>query len=105
MAAPKPTACEIADRITAHLKRLEADKDWNRMVWESRTHGRQEASKLYNAHAHAGKSPTAKYVTITYVSYQGHRRFTRDEALVYLEWLDAGNRGKIFEQQREAESK
>lgn len=82
---------EIAERITPYLKRFEADEDWNKVEWESRTHGPQTGSKLYNAHA---SWPGGRYVAVTYISYQGSRNLTKAEALAYLHWLEAGGKGR-----------
>ncbi len=93
----EPTTKEIAARITKHLHRFETDpvinakraynKDAKR--WEHTTDG-TGVGLYYRAcamHAHGQK------VAITYVTYQGSQKLTREEALAYLAWLDAGNIG------------
>ena len=39
---------------------------------------------------------------MTYVSYQGEASLKKAEAEAYLAWLDAGNVGRHYEQQRSA---
>ncbi len=80
---------EIADRITAHLKRFERDPVINKL-------NKWDAKPYYNAHAWRGGA----YVRIRYVSYRGTTSLRRAEAIAYLEWLDAGNVGRHFEFQR-----
>jgi hypothetical protein len=85
---------EIAERISEHLKRFEADPVIN-AYREGTT-----LSPYYNARAyHAGR-----WVRVTYISFQGSISLSKQEALDYLEWLDAGNVGRHFDQQREKES-
>lgn len=73
---------EIAARISKHLKRFEADSTIN--VKQDVRIDRP----YYNATVTAGNG-----VYVTYISYQGSTRLTRDEAAAYLAWLDAGNVG------------
>lgn len=89
-----PKLTEIAERINAHLKRFEADPDINHR--DGRPGGLQP---YYKANARR----TGRFVRVTYVSFQGHPTLTRDEALAYLAWLDAGHVGRHWKQQREAE--
>lgn len=90
------TAAEIAERINVHLKTAEADREWNEY-----DHRGMILSKLYHAHASAGKSKTAKYVHVVYVSYQGRTRLSKADAESFLAWLDEGNRGTHYQQQRD----
>ncbi len=77
---------EIAKRILAHLQRFEADAKINKPV----DHGGMRLKPYYCVNAyHAGSR-----IAIQYVSYQGSTCLSRDEALRYLAWLDAGNVGK-----------
>ena len=72
---------EIAEIINAHLKRLEADKEYNVPIAQNRIH------KLYCACSWAAGA----YVGVRYVSFQSGSMLRKAEALAYLAWLDAGN--------------
>jgi hypothetical protein len=80
---------EIAKRIAAHLERIEADPKLN-------NHKQGIGGDLYRAGAYQG----GKFVRVTYVSFQGASSLTRDDALKYLAWLNAGKTGTHWEQQR-----
>lgn len=86
---------EIAARINAHLKRFEADREINKPG--PPVNGHQQLHPYYHANAgyHGGR-----YVRVLYISFQGSSTLTRDEAVAYLAWLDAGNVGTHFKQQR-----
>ncbi len=77
---------ELGQRINAHLLRLEADKKWN-----VRKDGK--GSRLWNC----GACASGKWIYITYVSYQGTRHVSRDDAEKYLAWLDAGHGGSHWQ--------
>jgi hypothetical protein len=85
MAAAKtsPSLTELAARIDAHLKRLEADATVNRYGDERDTRGLRP---FYSA----GAYPGGRFVMVAYVSYQGASSLTRDEAIRYLEYLADG---------------
>jgi len=91
---------EIAERINAHLKRLEADKDWNRAPYTAGRGYSEDLVRLYGARAWA----SGPWLYVQYVSYQGYAHLRRGEALRYLEWLDAGNKGWHFKAFREAKA-
>lgn len=74
---------EIAARINAHLRRLEADKDWNRADNGGR-------SRLYLARARRA----GRYIQIIYISYQGASNLIREDAERYLQALDSGKKCK-----------
>jgi hypothetical protein len=78
---------EIAERIGIHLRRLEQDTEFNA------PHPVYKTRRLFCAHAHRGGS----YVMVRYVSYQGTISLTKENALKYLAWLDAGNKGRHWE--------
>ena len=92
---------EIAERINEHLKRLEADKEFNRprrfdkekQEWVDDPKG---YGKLYHSSTYGGGA----YVRVTYVSYQGISTLTKEEAMAYLAWLDAGNKGTHYDMER-----
>lgn len=88
---------EIAERINVHLKRLEADEEWNRHTWTGGEGTEHTGTRLWNAGAGYHRGPR---VAVVYISYQGICHLSKAEALAYLGWLDEGNRGKHFEQQR-----
>lgn len=90
---------EIANRISAHLSRFEADRDGinaNRV----RTNARGQESRL-PPYFNAGAGASGRYVYVRYISYQGVSHITKDEALRYLAWLDAGNVGRHYEALRD----
>ena len=74
---------DIAARISAHLRRLEANKDTNPVSSGG-------TSKFYQAGACQG----SKYVRIKYVSYQYTWSLERAEAERYLAALDSGFTGR-----------
>lgn len=77
---------EISDRINLHLQRLEEDPVINI---------RQNATGLlpyYKAHSVA----VGRYVRIRYVSYQAASNLSKQDALRYLEALDAGSTEKHY---------
>jgi hypothetical protein len=90
-AAPK--LGEVADRIYSHLKRIESDP-----ILNPRIGGKNGTPVYWNVNARAAGSR----VGITYVSYQGERTLTKQEALAYLAWLDAGNVGKHWKVEAQA---
>jgi hypothetical protein len=78
---------EIAERITAHLKRFEADETINAPREQLRG-----TRPYYRPYAVA----SGRLVYITYISYQRQSHLTKDEAIAYLEALDAGFVGRQF---------
>jgi hypothetical protein len=91
-----PSLTEIAERIDAHLRRMACDPEFNKeQFWYSEKTRRRESMgrPLYGARARR----TGNRVSVMYVSYQGTSKLARADALAYLAWLDAGNRGKHFE--------
>lgn len=85
------TLTEVGKRIDAHLKRFERNPKLNPVTKGFGTH------RFYMAGASRGGSR----VSVRYVSYQGATSMTRDEALKYLAWLDAGNVGRHYEMENE----
>ena len=82
---------EIANRIAAHLARFEKDKTINKPFGTG-------VKPYYFSHAYRG----GRYVRVIYVTYHEADSLTREEALAYLAWLDAGNVGKHWKVRREA---
>jgi hypothetical protein len=76
---------EIAEKIGAHLKRFEADP-----VLSRRSDGN---ARFWNA----GCGVAGRYVSVTYVSYQGESTMSKAEAEAYLSKLDAGFVGRHWE--------
>ena len=75
----------LAMGIDTHLKRLEADKSFNKPLAST---GLQP---LYVA----GASYTAgRYITVTYICFQGHSHLDRGQAERYLAYLDGGGTAK-----------
>lgn len=87
---------DIAARINAHLKRFEADKDG--VNKDDRGDGMG-----HRPFYHSGSGAAGRYVWVRYVSYQGGAHLAREEALTYLDWLDAGNVGTHYAMRRAAE--
>jgi hypothetical protein len=85
---------DIASRISAHLKRFENDP----VINAERLNGGMRTTPYY----HAGAYSAGRYVCVGYISYQGTRTLTKDEAIAYLAWLDAGNVGEHFAAARSA---
>lgn len=96
----RQTLATIAARIDAHLKRMERDEVRNLdLIPATAKHREQHLSHFYMANCwYAGGAK----IRIAYITYQGSRCITRDEALAYLAWLDAGNYGKHHAQQRQS---
>lgn len=78
---------EIAQRLSAHLKRIEGDPAIN-----VRLEPENPDSVRHYYHAYASYS-TGAYIYLVYVAYQDGTSMKRAEAAEYLEWLDAGNNG------------
>jgi hypothetical protein len=79
-----PKLAEIAARITAHLKRFEADPKVNARD--------SDVPKYWQSHAWS----TGRYVKLDYYLYRRTHRLIKSQALAYLEWLDAGGVGKHY---------
>ena len=79
---------ELASRINAHLKRFEADKKINAINPIYKTSSYYYAWATYTS---------GSRIQITYLAYQGPSHITREEANIYLKWLDAGNVGRHWE--------
>jgi len=90
MPVKRPKLSEIAARIERHLKRMENDTSVN-------TRTRPNAIQRYwNSRAYAAGAR----VFVCYVSFQGYSSLTKEQALEYLEWLEAGNSGMHWEAAR-----
>jgi hypothetical protein len=87
-----PKLKEIAERINAHLKRIEADPELNQ--YKNATHRQMKLKPYWNSCAWYGHGTR---MGIRYISYQGNQTLTKADALEYLAWLDAGNNGKHYE--------
>lgn len=96
-------AHELAQKIDAHLKRFERDPKINpgkrydneRKKWVSDPTGLRD-------YFGAGARGDRHRVWIIYITYQGGRHLSIEDAEKYLAWLDAGNVGRHFEALREA---
>ena len=91
----QPTLAELAKRINAHLKRIEADPALNVPYKEEY---RKTLRRFWGAGAGYGGGAR---MLVTYVAYQGHTALTKEEAIRYLERLDAGFVGTHFKAFRE----
>lgn len=83
---------DIATRIDAHLRVMEADPVLNAVREMSRLHLRP--------YYQAGAIACGGRVRVTYVNFQGGMSIPLGDAEAYLAWLDAGNRGTHFEWER-----
>ena len=104
--AKTPTKTEIAtvlaQKINAHLRRIENDKvlnpgrrfDKDHKTWVPDEMGTRS---FYGARAMGDRHR----VWIIYVTYQGGNYVPIADAETYLAWLDAGNVGRHFEALRE----
>ena len=109
---PKPPtktaiARDLADRIDAHLKRIENDPKLNPSKHYDKQLKKWTVDKtgmgvrdFFSAYAVGDRHR----VCVLYVSYQGNSHITIEEAEAYLAWLDAGNVGRHFEQQHAAKA-
>lgn len=88
---------DIAAALSAHFKVWEADKEWNTVLWVDNQGVKRTTSRMYMAHAYRAGS----YVGISYVSYQGNHNLKAAEAIEYLQWIEAGNRGTHWTFERE----
>lgn len=78
---------EIADRIDAHLKRFERDPKINK----------DRSGNGLHDYFWAGAHVAGRYVGVCYISYQGSRNLTKDDAIRYLNALDNGFEGGHYE--------
>lgn len=85
---------EIAQRISVHLRRFEVDDKINAR------HSKYKTTPYYKASAFK----YGRYVKIRYILYQSGSSISKDDAIKYLEWLDAGGVGKHFSMDNTAES-
>ncbi len=83
---------DIARLIGAHLTRFECDPEINRRDPKYKT----VDYFMVSACARGSR------VFLRYISYQGEISLTKQEALDYLAWLDAGNVGRHWAQKRAA---
>ena len=88
-----PKLAEIAERIAAHLRRFEASPAINA----------PRDGRRINAYHNPSAFVRGSRIGVGYVSFQSETCLTKPEALAYLAWLDAGNVGRHFEQQRAAQ--
>jgi hypothetical protein len=75
------TLKELAQRIHAHLRRLEANPEINVR------RGTHNLLRFYNASARA----TGRYVAVQYISFQGASNLSKEEATNFLRALDDGS--------------
>ncbi len=86
-----PKLKEIAERIEKHLAAFERNPVINKRE------GERTIKPYYCARAFVAGAR----VNVIYVTFQGGANLKKAEALAYLEWLDKGNVGKHFDQQRQ----
>jgi hypothetical protein len=106
--APKaPTKTEIArdlaQKIDVHLKRFERDPKINPgKRYDDKKRKWVPDSKGVRDYYCAGAGGDRHRVWVRYITYQGGRHLSIEEAQKYLAWLDAGNVGRHYEAIREA---
>lgn len=88
----KMKLADIAARILTHLKRFESDP----AIADVITTSGKPITKFYKVNAWA----SGRYVGVRYVSFHPESNLTKQEALAYLAWLDAGNVGRHYEVKR-----
>lgn len=89
---PKVSGNMLADRIDAHLKRMESDPKINKVRRYTNHHG--QTSELHPLYSPAA-CRTGSRISICYILYQGWKTLTFDEARRYLDVLDH-NPGKLI---------
>ena len=82
---------EIAERIKVHLQRFETDTEINKQTKSGPVHLRIDGTFPYWG---VTSFASGRWIYVRYVSYQTSIPLSKQEALIYLEWLDAGNVGK-----------
>lgn len=87
---PEVKLKDLAERIAAHLKRFEADPLLSRRK-DKKTARFWSTSCVVNG----------RFVSVSYISYQGSSNMSKAEAQAYLAKLDAGYVGRHFEALRE----
>lgn len=93
--ARKPRSREVAEKINEYLHRFEHNPEIN----FRRRYDPSGTGAYFCAQAtHTGNGR----VLVRYVDYQGSTTMSLAEAEAYLAWLDAGNVGTHYEQQRAA---
>lgn len=75
---------EIARRIEAHLTRFEKAQP-------------RDATPAKTLYWHSRAYRAGNRVAICYISYQVRSTLSKQEAVRYLSWLDAGNEGRHWE--------
>lgn len=106
--APKaPTKTEIArdlaQKIDVHLKRFERDPKINPgKRYDDKKRKWVPDPKGVHDYYCAGAGGDRHRVWVRYITYQGGRHLSIEEAQKYLAWLDAGNVGRHYEAIREA---
>lgn len=83
-----PKLQEIADRIHAHLVRFENDPEINKRI------NKRPGGNRIPPYFQAGAWVSGRYVSVRYVSFHPSHNLSKAGAIIYLEWLDAGNVGK-----------
>lgn len=95
---------EIAARIDAHFKRIEPDEKLNPCrefvggEWRNTGTTMRGTAWLCRPSCLA----TGTRIRVSYVSYQCTLFLSKDAALAYLAWLDAGNLGSHHVMERQA---
>lgn len=91
-------ADELAQKINAHLKRIEKSPKLNpgKRYDKERNKWVRDPNGLRDYYG-AGARGDRHRVWIIYITYQGGRYLSIEEAEKYLAWLNAGNVGRHYE--------
>lgn len=84
-----------------YRKNIEVQAMAEKMTWEQIISLRNTAKVGFKAGIEfaakdSGASASGRYVYVQYISYQVSTALSKADALVYLEWLDAGNVGRHY---------
>lgn len=93
--AKTPGLKALAARINAHLQRMERDPKIN--VEISRDPHTPKGMGLHRFYGAGAWYIGGRYVSVTYVRYQGSTTMTREQAEIYIAALDAGSTDRHFE--------
>lgn len=82
----KDSLKSIAEKINEYLKKFENDPSINQPKIKT---------KLV-PFFHANATHSGRWVYVCYVSFQGQSNLSREEAIKYLSWLEAGGVGTHY---------
>jgi len=96
--ADRLSMAELAEWIHLHLKAMENDPKINTRA-PDRIPGVKGLQRLWHSSAYyAGRGPK---IQVTYISFQGSSTLSREEAEIYLAYLESGKTGRHYEALRD----